>query len=106
MKFGIPWRRKKPWLRFFSLEPGLAENYPLIPTSSIKRTWQDKEHKESRCPFMGTQNVANCPGLKQITRMGYVVTAPMDFTIITNGCLLYTSPSPRDRQKSRMPSSA
>ena len=24
----------------------------------------------------------------------------------TGGCLLYTSPSPRDRQKSRMPSSA
>ena len=26
--------------------------------------------------------------------------------IIKNPCLLYTSPSPRDRQKSRMPSSA
>ena len=25
---------------------------------------------------------------------------------ILSGCLLYTSPSPRDRQKSRMPSSA
>ena len=25
---------------------------------------------------------------------------------LTNSCLLYTSPSPRDRQKSRMPSSA
>ena len=25
---------------------------------------------------------------------------------IAEGCLLYTSPSPRDRQKSRMPSSA
>ena len=25
---------------------------------------------------------------------------------VYNGCLLYTSPSPRDRQKSRMPSSA
>ena len=25
---------------------------------------------------------------------------------LTQGCLLYTSPSPRDRQKSRMPSSA
>ena len=25
---------------------------------------------------------------------------------VFNGCLLYTSPSPRDRQKSRMPSSA
>ena len=30
------------------------------------------------------------------------------YTIVTesNDCLLYTSPSPRDRQKSRMPSSA
>ena len=26
--------------------------------------------------------------------------------IVVSGCLLYTSPSPRDRQKSRMPSSA
>ena len=26
--------------------------------------------------------------------------------LIHNSCLLYTSPSPRDRQKSRMPSSA
>ena len=25
---------------------------------------------------------------------------------VDGGCLLYTSPSPRDRQKSRMPSSA
>ena len=25
---------------------------------------------------------------------------------LSTGCLLYTSPSPRDRQKSRMPSSA
>ena len=32
-------------------------------------------------------------------RMGSVSTA-------VNACLLYTSPSPRDRQKSRMPSSA
>ena len=35
--------------------------------------------------------------------------SPIPFPIATsgpNGCLLYTSPSPRDRQKSRMPSSA
>ena len=30
------------------------------------------------------------------------VTADLEF----DACLLYTSPSPRDRQKSRMPSSA
>ena len=29
-----------------------------------------------------------------------------DYLIELNNCLLYTSPSPRDRQKSRMPSSA
>ena len=27
-------------------------------------------------------------------------------SVIVSSCLLYTSPSPRDRQKSRMPSSA
>ena len=32
--------------------------------------------------------------------------ALIDRTGIHIGCLLYTSPSPRDRQKSRMPSSA
>ena len=38
------------------------------------------------------------------TSMAY----PADYGFIdhTLGCLLYTSPSPRDRQKSRMPSSA
>ena len=41
-----------------------------------------------------------------------VVTIEMKTTFMQpargklNGCLLYTSPSPRDRQKSRMPSSA
>ena len=32
--------------------------------------------------------------------------APDEFVAKYKGCLLYTSPSPRDRQKSRMPSSA
>ena len=38
----------------------------------------------------------------------YVEKGPIlkRFTARAKGCLLYTSPSPRDRQKSRMPSSA
>ena len=32
--------------------------------------------------------------------------AIQDLWMMLSGCLLYTSPSPRDRQKSRMPSSA
>ena len=35
---------------------------------------------------------------------GLITGSSKDFII--NTCLLYTSPSPRDRQKSRMPSSA
>ena len=34
------------------------------------------------------------------------IGAPDYAAVFTNSCLLYTSPSPRDRQKSRMPSSA
>ena len=33
-------------------------------------------------------------------------TGPEKQTVLNNICLLYTSPSPRDRQKYRMPSSA
>ena len=58
------------------------------------------------------------------SRRGYVVSDKMNKTIVvlledrvkhplygkvvtqSKNCLLYTSPSPRDRQKSRMPSSA
>ena len=36
-----------------------------------------------------------------------VILSPSDIELaLCSGCLLYTSPSPRDRQKSRMPSSA
>ena len=38
--------------------------------------------------------------LLQLLMIGYAVVVP------SMACLLYTSPSPRDRQKSRMPSSA
>ena len=40
--------------------------------------------------------------LAMATQVPSGTTEPEDL----NGCLLYTSPSPRDRQKSRMPSSA
>ena len=36
----------------------------------------------------------------------WVILLTNDITDRYYGCLLYTSPSPRDRQKSRMPSSA
>ena len=38
--------------------------------------------------------------------VGYVSLRKRNFISNNKNCLLYTSPSPRDRQKSRMPSSA
>ena len=38
--------------------------------------------------------------------MSVVVEGPYEDCYWFSNCLLYTSPSPRDRQKSRMPSSA
>ena len=41
------------------------------------------------------------------TSMGVVASSTPEVAYArSNACLLYTSPSPRDRQKSRMPSSA
>ena len=50
------------------------------------------------------------PGLRRSFFVGYRELWEQDFFGVKNDdpktCLLYTSPSPRDRQKSRMPSSA
>ena len=70
------------------------------------------------CPWGHTYLPAHGPGV----RAGIETIAPamigldprgidhlnavMDVTLPGHPCLLYTSPSPRDRQKSRMPSSA
>ena len=36
----------------------------------------------------------------------FTIPGEKEWTIILNSCLLYTSPSPRDKRQSRMPSSA
>ena len=43
---------------------------------------------------------------KYWSKHGCVILQPYDLEVGAGTCLLYTSPSPRDRQKSRMPSSA
>ena len=50
-------------------------------------------------------SVAEVEALLDDPRICYL-SEMMNFPGILHGCLLYTSPSPRDRQRSRMPSSA
>ena len=54
------------------------------------------------------QSVAEIVGAEilNIARQDYEPQGASVTLLIAEGCLLYTSPSPRDRQKSRMPSSA
>ena len=47
---------------------------------------------------------SGCGGYGSYGDVGY--SAATCYRGISSSCLLYTSPSPRDRQKSRMPSSA
>ena len=44
--------------------------------------------------------------VEKIIQISTIVVDTVPPTYASNTCLLYTSPSPRDRQKSRMPSSA
>ena len=63
---------------------------------------------------MGNQNLICLPHLAQLGIGGIengVITEPYGCTVIAVlhlifSCLLYTSPSPRDKRQSRMPSSA
>ena len=44
--------------------------------------------------------------MKRIHSVPIIETLQMEILRLDNGCLLYTSPSPRDKRQSRMPSSA
>ena len=65
-----------------------------------------------RILFLG--DVVGISGCSKLTSnlLNEIDKNKIDFVIVNGenaavqGCLLYTSPSPRDRQKSRMPSSA
>ena len=59
-------------------------------------SWRDLETHSNRKHFIDWQN----------TQPGFHTACHPCETATLSGCLLYTSPSPRDRQKSRMPSSA
>lgn len=77
---------KKSWVRFYSLEPAVADIYPVIPAKNLSRGWMQEQKKKSKCPFSGLiPQTANCPGITNIVNAGYILPAPADFVITTNG---------------------
>lgn len=71
-------KEEKPSIRFFCLEPGVSDLYPITRSASIKRKWMTESTQE----FVSS---ANCPGINKIVSSGWVMLAPADFIISTNG---------------------
>jgi hypothetical protein len=75
-------RNKKPYVRFYSLEPGVLELFPITPSSMIKRPFMKAEQQGDTPDTLSSKN---CPGIRKIISSGWVVPAPADFVIQTNG---------------------
>ena len=96
-------KKKKKWVRFYSLTPGVKDLQPWIPAVKLKRKWQIdaiKKHstKENKCPVLKLNRVwdyyqnrlqgggedekieglfahaATCPALSDLFRSGWVMT--------------------------------
>lgn len=76
-------KKEKSWVRFYSMEPGVPEIFPIRPSSEIKRSWMDVQQEPD--PDNGPMYTKNCPGIKKLVNSGWILTAPADFIIATNG---------------------
>jgi hypothetical protein len=76
-------KKKKSWVRFYSLDQNVAVMYPVIETKLVDRDWNDLATTERNRPEQGRQTVLNCPAIKQAINVGYVLCAPADFVIKT-----------------------
>ena len=74
--------------------------------SNGKRITRDGKSAGMTCPIIwGDEGTNGQHAFFQWLHQG-TPGAPVDFVAVLKDCLLYTSPSPRDRTRSRMPSSA
>ena len=89
---------REPWKHNGQLQSP-DKDFELVPVLSIK-LWENDKNKDGQPDYSnGNMRLYN-PKLKERVDL---VSLSSDNTY---SCLLYTSPSPRDLGKSRMPSSA
>jgi hypothetical protein len=78
-------KKKKSWVRFYSLDQSIATVYPVTENRLVDRDWNGLGDTSRNLDHQGKQTVLNCPAIKQITNIGYVLRAPADFVIKTTG---------------------
>ncbi len=71
-------KEKKPKVRFYCLEPGVADLFPITRSASLKRKWMSDTSQQ----FVSS---VNCPGVNKIVSSGWLMLAPADFMISTKG---------------------
>ena len=92
---------KKNKITFVNLAPGIAEMYPIIKSNTLKRDWVEKNAKDlaqfqqdiKKCPIDDVTintlkyggHIVRCPGIRKYLNSGYIIPAPWDITIETNG---------------------
>lgn len=81
--------KKKPFVRFVNLLPGVEVAHPIVRANEIKPKWLTEAAKDfkQRCKHASPAEIlgsgSRCPGLTEYFKEGFIVTAPMDFTITT-----------------------
>ena len=76
-------KKTKSWVRFYSMDQNVSIMYPVVDTRLTDRDWNNVGDISRNRPEQGKQIVLNCPAIKQITSVGYVLRAPADFIIKT-----------------------
>ena len=76
-------------------KPGVSRNHPINPSQAQKLVRPGGIHSSGRLKN----------SILAVKNDGFVASLVPGITLVGD-CLLYTSPSPRDRTRSRMPSSA
>ena len=103
--------RKKKWIRFYSMTPGVADLHPVIPASKLKRKWRKEQlrsqaHRDEittrKCPAKKAAAVwetlatkippinfwshaVTCPALHGVMDNGYILPCPADIIIQLDG---------------------
>ena len=87
-------KKQKSWLRFYSLDQNVSTIYPITENKLTERDWNGVGNLDRNRPEQGKQTVLNCPAIKQVTNVGYVLRAPADFVIKTsaNGEITWEAP--------------
>ena len=96
--FAQPWQSVAPWAVDAAASTASAQF--LAEDTMTQGNWQGKYGTDGY--YIANSSAQSLPG--------YAIFTPQNALLYTwasnTACLLYTSPSPRDRTRSRMPSSA